>query len=223
MLSERVSAGIGIYTLPEAAKYARISPVTLSRWLKGSTAGERVIPNQNTDTRIVDFVEFVQALAVRNLRLHYGISLQKIRDAVERAETDYGVRHPFARQHTCYVFEHQLWITLEGQTFIQVSGRNHGQSAMTPVIARFLVDVSFDPETGLANQYKAYERGSHKIVMNPKLRFGEPILDDCGYTPEALFQAAKTEGSAERAALIYGVSKEQVDVCIDYFDYLQAA
>ena len=94
---------------------------------------------------------------------------------------------------------------------------------MTPVIARFLVDVSFDPETGLANQYKAYERGSHKIVMNPKLRFGEPILDDCGYTPEALFQAAKTEGSAERAALIYGVSKEQVDVCIDYFDYLQAA
>jgi uncharacterized protein (DUF433 family) len=60
-------------------------------------------------------------------------------------------------------------------------------------------------------------------VMNPKHRFGEPLLEGCGYTPEVLFEAAKTEGSIEAAAKAYGVSKEQVEVCVDYFDYLLAA
>jgi uncharacterized protein (DUF433 family) len=56
--------------------------------------------------------------------------------------------------------------------------------------------------------------------MNPRIRFGEPILDGCGFTPSALYEAAKTEGSFDAAARSYGVSVEQVKVCFDYFDFL---
>jgi uncharacterized protein (DUF433 family) len=59
--------------------------------------------------------------------------------------------------------------------------------------------------------------------MNPKIRFGEPILDNSGYTPEALFEAAMTEGSIEAAARSYDVSPDQVRICIDYFDYLSGS
>jgi uncharacterized protein (DUF433 family) len=59
--------------------------------------------------------------------------------------------------------------------------------------------------------------------MNPKVRFGEPILDNSGYTPEALFEAAKTEGSIEDAARNYGVDIDQIKICVDYFDYLSGS
>jgi uncharacterized protein (DUF433 family) len=125
------------------------------------------------------------------------------------------------------LFEKKIWIQPEGKPLVQVSGKGHGQTGMTPIIEKFYEDVSFDPDTGVAIAYKAFERtyrsGSHQIVMDPKLRFGEPILDESGYTPEALFEAAKTEGSIEAAASSYGVSPDQVRICIDYFDYLSGS
>lgn len=221
MLEEMIGGGTGLYTLSETARYARMSPVTLSRWLKGDGYCERVFSVE--DTKVITFLDFVQALAVRNLRRHYNVKLQKIRDAVVRASADFELTHPFAYKHTTYLFENEIWIQPEGKTLTQISGKNHHQLGFTTVIENFYKDISFDPETGFADKYKAFERKGHQIMMNPKLRFGEPILDNCGYTPEALFEAAKSEGSVEAAAKIYGVSKEQVDICVEYFDYLEAA
>src|SRR5271154_7587936 len=97
MLEEMVSGGTGLYTLGEAAKYARMHPITLARWFKGDNYCERIIPLE--DTKIISFLDFVQALAIRNLRVNYKkykISLQDIRDAVEKATKEYGISHPFA-------------------------------------------------------------------------------------------------------------------------------
>jgi len=225
MIEEMISGSAGLYTLGEAAKYARMHPITLVRWFKGDNYCKRVIPLE--ETKIISFLDFVQALAIRNLRVHYKISLQDIRDAVDRASEEHGITHPFACKHTTFLFEKKIWILPEGKPLTQISGRGHGQIGFTQIIENFYKDISFDSDTGLAVAYKAFERtyatGSHKIVMNPKLRFGEPILDDSGYTPEALFEAAKTEGSIESAARNYGVTDDQVRICIDYYDYLSAA
>jgi uncharacterized protein (DUF433 family) len=221
MLEETIVGGTGLYTLAEASKYARMSRMTLSRWFKGDGYCERVFAVG--ETKVITFADFVQALAVRNLRLHYNVPLQKIRAAVELARKDYGMDYPFARENTTYLFENEIWIKPERSDLVQVSGKQHHQSGMTRVIAQFYKDVSFDPATGLADKYKAFERGGLKITMNPRLRLGEPMVDGCGYTPQALAEAAKAEGSTEEAARMYGVTKEQVEICLEYIDYLQAA
>lgn len=221
MLEEFVGGGTGLYTLGEAARYARMSTVTLSRWFKGSPSRNRVFSTLEDGEKVITFLDFIQSLAVRNLRLNYGVKLQTIRDAVEKASQDFQVDYPFARRHVTYVFDGQLWIKPESKELVQLSG--HGQKGMVPVIELYMKDVYFDDATLLANKYQAFKQGDIKIVMDPKLRFGEPLLDSSGYTPEALFEAAKTEGSAAAAAKIYGVSTEQVEVCIAYFDHLQAA
>jgi uncharacterized protein (DUF433 family) len=221
MIEDMIGGGTGLYTLSEAAKYARMSPITLSRWFKGDGYCERVFSLE--ESKVINFLDFVQALAVRNLRLHYKVPLQKIRDAVDRAAKEFNITHPFAHEHTTYLFEKEIWIQPAGKEIVQISGKQHHQSGFTAVIEGFYKDISFNPKTGFADKYRAYHRGDHEIVMNPKMRFGEPILDNCGYTPEALFEAAKTEGSIESAAKIYGVSKEQVEICVEYFDYLEAA
>jgi len=221
MIDEMIGGGTGLYTLGEVARYARMHPVTLSRWFKGDDYCRKVFSLE--DSKVITFLDFVQVLAVRNLRVIYDVKLQKIRDAVSRASKDFGIEYPFATKHTTFLFDGDIWIQPEGQVLTQISGKGQGQTGLTTVIEKFYEDISFNPTTGFADSYKAFEMGGHKIIMNPKMRFGEPLLDDCGYTPEALFEAAKTEGSIEAAAKIYGVSKEQVEVCFAYFDYLQAA
>lgn len=228
MLDEMVGGRTGLYTLGEAAKYARMPQVTLARWFKGDNYCERVVPIE--DTKIITFLDFVQALAIRNLRFNYKkykINLQDIRDAIERSTKEFGITHPFAKKHTTYWFDKRIWIQPEGEPLTQISGKGHGQIGILQIIENFYECLSFDPETGYANSYKAFERtyrsGSHKIVMTPAVRFGEPILDDSGYTPEALFEAAQTEGSYEAAARNYGVDVDQVRICVDYFDYLSSS
>jgi uncharacterized protein (DUF433 family) len=222
-LEQFISEGKGLYTLAEVAKYARMHHNTVARWFRGSTDCERVFSTLGDGEKTVSFLDFIQTLAVRNLRVHYNVPLQKIREAVTEAERRYGMSHPFARRHTTYLFENDIWIELETGAVVQASGKERGQEGILKVIENFLRDVSFDPDSGLASHYEAFSKRNIRIVMNPKLRFGEPMIEGCGYTPEVLAEAAKTEGSIDLAARYYGVPREQVEVAIDYFDYLQAA
>jgi hypothetical protein len=42
MLEDMIGGGTGLYSLNEAARYARMHPNTLARWLKRNCDGERV-------------------------------------------------------------------------------------------------------------------------------------------------------------------------------------
>src|ERR1041385_3347657 len=108
LLRDAVGSGTGLYTLGEAATYARIPLRTISSWFRRDSAMSRVFPGD--DSKIIGFLDFIQTLAVRNLRVHYDISLQKIRDAVERAKEEFNLDYPFARKHTTYLFDPQMWI-----------------------------------------------------------------------------------------------------------------
>ena len=78
---ELLTAGTGLYTLPEAALYSRLHPAVLGRWLFGNKSGGRVLSPQIADDeqRAVTFLDFVQALAVRSIRQQHRLSLDKIR------------------------------------------------------------------------------------------------------------------------------------------------
>src|SRR5689334_13507268 len=123
-LKEFIASGKGLYTLREAALYARMHPTTLARWFKGNSSGDRVFAAEESDAKLINFLEFIQTLAVRNLRVHYGVQLKDIRDAVERSSIEHKVDYPFARPHTTYFFNKRLWIcptgTEKSQELIQL-------------------------------------------------------------------------------------------------------
>ncbi len=224
-LEDLIGSGSGLYTLREAAKYARMQPITLTRWFKGDDYCKRVVRIE--DAKIITFLDFVQALAIHDLRALHNVPLKDIREAVDRATDEFGIKYPFAHKHSTYLFDGKIWIQPAGKRLlVQLAGKGRGQTGLKPIIENFSKKISFDPDTSYAIAYKAFERtyasGSHKITMNPKLRFGEPLLDSSGYTPEALFEAAKAEGSVQEAARAYGVTEDQVQTCVDYFDYLSA-
>lgn len=230
--------GVGVYTPSEAAFYARLRPQTMLRWMYGGKSTGAVIdPQLGTDAKVLTFLDFVQALAVRAIRTKYGIPLAKIREAVERAKQKYGVEYPLARRHVTYLFERceptarkrsagdrpassELVIRLAGDRLVQMSGEHRDNLLIREIAEVYMKSVHYG-ELGLAEEYEAWKGGGLAITMNPKRHFGEPALPS-GYSAQALCDAVQSEGGIDHAASAYGVPRLEVELAVEYFDHLQA-
>ena len=219
------TAGLGFYTPREAAFYARLHPSVLGRWLFGSKSGSRVLNPQFTETeeKVVTFLDFVQALAIRAIRQQHRISLEKIRSAIVHAEQKFEMKWPLARRHTTYLLGRDIQIVPQiGGNPVQVTGRGKGQISLRPIVEVHLRDLGWDPE-GVANSYRAFWWDGREVRMNPAQHFGEPVLPSCDYSARVLREAAESEGSIEAAAEAYGVDPVDVEVACRYFDHLDGA
>jgi hypothetical protein len=215
--------GNGLYTLSEAALYARVSPVLLSRWLFGTLNRDAVIvPQFGGDERLVSFLDLVQALAVREICLQRKVPLVKFRQAIKIAKDKFGLDHPFARQHFTYLFGDELVIRPGKDEFVEASGKHKGQR-LFPFVEVYLKDLSFD-RSGLANRYQVFTfKGGHAdgrtnvpVVMDPERRFGEPLLPS-GYSARTLWEAIQAEGGIERTAKVYQIPREEVEASYRFF------
>ncbi len=184
-------------------------------------------------------MDFIQILAIRNLRSR-GISLQTIREGVEEYQNKYNIQYPFARKHVSYLLQRGQGDKFGGLYILEfgddrkniftkvISARkgqfvSKGQMALTKIVEFYMSDLHFNQE-GIAESYEALSRNYRdkikKIVLRPERRFGEPIVESCGITPQTLYDASMAEGSIDDAAYMYGVEAEDVDISCRYIDHL---
>jgi hypothetical protein len=237
MNGTQTKLGIGIYSPAEAAFYAKVSPNVMVRWVFGDSKGRPVIERQLRDTaeKTVTFLDLIQTLAVREVRQRHRVPLQRIREGVDEARRRYGLEYPLARDHRIFLFgddqtpgHQQIVIRLDGDQdgmpaeYVQLTGRHEGSRMLTPVVEMFLSDLTFDPVTKLATQYRPIVEDGISVLLDPTRRFGEPLIEPGGYTAEALWHATNVEGSFEDAASACGVSVKEVELANKYFDTLLA-
>ncbi len=235
MFAVAENIGVGIYSTAEAAFYARVSRQIMNRWVFGDSKGKPVIERQlvGSDEKVVTFLDFVQTLAVREVRNRHGISLQKIRQGVDAARERYRIEYPLACEHTIFLFSDrkgeghgEIVIRLSSEEadvkeqYVQLTGKARENLMMKQVVELFLDDLKFDPATGLAIEFSPMANGAASIVLNPRLRFGEPIVNPSGYTVESLWHATNTEGGIQEAAAAYGVGRAEVELANKYYDML---
>ena len=232
--------GVGIYSPSEAALYARITTNLMKRWLYGNRQGQSVIEPQfgQTEEKDVTFLDFVQALAIRRIRLERpGVSLQAIRDAYIRAREEFNQPYPFALDSTHIGLfgppdepkKQVIWLCVgqddEGaKRYFQLTGKSNRNQLLAEVVRSYTYRLVFDDTTKLAKKFLAYPtipNAKEYIVMDPSVRFGEPFLESCGYTARTLYDAYLSEGTPQRAADVYGVEPEQMSLIAEYFDYLK--
>jgi uncharacterized protein (DUF433 family) len=232
--------GVGLYSPSEAALYARVKTSLMKRWLYGNSQGESVIEPQfgTTEEKDVTFLDFVQALAIRKIRLEQpGISLQKIREAFFRAKEEFGVPYPFALDSTHIGLfgppdnpkKQVIWLCVGkdddgANKYFQLTGKKNKNQMIGEVVRSYAYRLIFDDNTKLAKKFLAYpttQDAPEHIVMDPAVRFGEPYLESCGYTARTLYDAYRSEGTPKRAAEIYNVKEEQITLVAEYFDYLK--
>ena len=214
-LLDAATTGTGIYTISEAARYAKIHRNTLRSWFfpnmsVGRKATMRASEVPDEDLKSISFLDFVEAIAVRSLRVDYSISFNTIREAIKNAEKK-GVKHPFARQqHTTYRVGKELHIILpDDPDLLGLTGPDADQKSFNVCMEKYMDAIDYDA-SGLAKAYTAFVHGQQKIVMNPKVYFGEPVVYENGFPASVLWNAAISEGGYEKAAKRYGVTTDAV-------------
>lgn len=213
--------GHGLYSVREAALYARVTPQMVNRWLRGNKSGEAVLDAEYDQKDSVSFLDFIQLLAIRDIRQERYIPLNKFRQAIKTAQ-DNGFDHPFARKHCVYLLNHSFVITppdKEPEEYLLASGKNRGQR-LSLFMADYLEDLVYDTD-GIVAKYRVFSAGRVKIEMDPKVRFGEPLLPS-KYSAPAVWDAIHSEGSVEAASKCLGISVTEVRAGAEFYQHLVA-
>ena len=216
--------GHGLYTLREASFYARVPVQTMGRWLYGSGRLDSVVqPEFASEEKLVSFLDLVQSLAIRAIRIQQRVPLQKIRQAMEIATKDFGMTYPFARAHTTFLWGGEIVIRpgIDAQgydEFVEASGKHRRNRLLTKVVEIYLRDLTFS-QKGLASLYRAFKWNGVEINMDPTQYFGEPLMPS-RHTAKTLWEASQIEGGLEPAAKAFGVSVEEVEAACRFYDHL---
>lgn len=236
--------GIGLYAPSEAARYAGVSPQKFSRWVFGTSSAKPVIEPQlgRNGERVVTFLDLAQSLSVNDVRTNIAVPLQKIRDAYIRAKTMHKVEYPFAMDGGIFAFgdlktkesqkrcELGVFVPKAGfgpktqeefreAVCVQLTGKKRDNLLMHPIIKKFSRRLVFGAD-GLATEYEVFNKYGHRILIDPNIRFGQPYLEHLGAEAFTLSNAARVEGSPERAARLYRVPLSAVRAAVEYISSL---
>jgi len=220
-LIDAVTSGTGVYTIPEAARYAKMPVATIRSWFfpHDKRKPMRRGSIDDAELKVISFLDFVEALAVRSLRVDYNVSLAAIRNAIEFAHKEYRIDHIFARRDhrtRLDLKKKQLHIVMAGEKNpISLSAKDAGQLSFHECVEGYMQDLNFNPE-GIADLYTAFRFDGQEVVMKPTFNFGGPVMAENGYPPAVLWRSVVTEGSFERAADLYDASIESVRAAYRY-------
>lgn len=226
--------GLGVYSVPEAARILKVHPSTLGRWAKGYTFGRRearrfsepviarqLQPEESED--ILTFVDLVELRSVAYFRSE-GVSMQMVRRCAENASELFGTDHPFAAgafetdgSRIYAVMEAAGPGTMQRSRFINDLDR--WQLVFDDMVVPFFRNLEIEDD--LAARY--WPLGRRKpIVLDPRRAFGKPIDADSGVQTYILHEAHQAGQSEDEVAYWYDVSPTAVQAAVEFEEWLAA-
>lgn len=221
--SNRGMVGVGLYTVPEAARLAGVPARRIRRWVRGcryrardgaEAASEPLwqADMPATDTTVgLSFLDMMEVRMVNAFRGH-GVSWVVIRDAARHACELFRDNHPFTMRRF-RTDGNRIFGEAAEERNERLLDMNRRQWVSKPIVQRSLFD-GIEFEDGQAARW--YPAKSRKVVVDPARSFGRPVLTDYGVPTEALFAAFKVEGSVDKVSRWYDVPKPAVRAAIDF-------
>lgn len=197
------ASDIPMYTAAMAGYLTGISAGRVRRWLKGysfqyavkhpkeartimSYKGPVVIGHGTGESQYASFLDLIDLLFIRRF-LEAGISLQKMRKALEEAKERIGIYH-FAQQ-MFFTDGKAIYVKIEksfpgGALMELLSG---GQWVIAPVIESIAKQIEFDPVTKYAMRWQHPFDREGLIVIDPAVSFGQPSLSGRGISTAVIY------------------------------------
>ncbi len=223
--------GIGIYSVPEAARLTRIPADSIRRWLwgyrsrskSGATSERRPLWTSQVptidDARALGFRDLVEIQFVSHFK-ERGISLQSIRKTIGRATELVESSYPLSSTKFKTDGKRILAEILDEHERKLVFDLYSGQ-----YLLQFMHDHLYD-----ALEYSAFEEllrwwplgRARRVLVDPHRSFGQPISPE-GVPTSVLAGALRAERSLEDVAYWYKVDPASVRDADDYERALRAA
>ncbi|PXA04808.1 hypothetical protein DDZ13_06490 [Coraliomargarita sinensis] len=226
---DAIQGAVGLYSLQEAAYYARIPENTLRYWFlgRGDYQPVRTPSVDREGIPYLSFQDFIESLAIRFLRVEKKVQMKEIRDSILRAQDEHGIEYPFSdRRHKLAIDKVDrslhIYINREGDPF-KLAGSNIGQRGIQKILEPYMNDLLFDDEDFLARQYRAYTSGGRNVIMNPRFLFGQPKVENSPYSARALWESYIAEGGIDYVCDYYDVSRSVVELSCEYCQHVGIA
>ena len=207
--------GVGLYTPREAAYYAQVSPWLATRWFYTDSVLEPGV--HIPDRRLVTFTDFIQLGAIGMARKE-GVSLPKIKQALSYAK-ELGIDRPLAGKYgeIWYIVGKDILFRDDParEKYHQASGRAQGNLVIPAFVEVYQRKIRFD-ESFMATQIRPYSYKNWHVLMDPEVRWGEPVIEESGHTVKTLWSALSAEGGIERVAEAFDVEVDAVEAACNY-------
>lgn len=218
-----------LYTVAETARYLGEADSTVRAWARGyrregSVSREAVVgapvltalPSDAPRGPVVPFIGLAEGLVLAALR-RSGVPLQRIRPALTRLQSEFGIDHALASRRLFTDGAEVLFDYAEAsgddaalRTARDLVVVRNGQRVFNDVIQAYLRRVQFAPD-GYARAITLPGYHVAEIVADPERGFGQPMFARGGARLEdalALFQAGE---SLEVVASEFGIPADQLE------------
>lgn len=218
--------GIGVYSVPEAARLIGMPSQTLRRWVSGSDHLEDARNPlwsaqyaKSDDDQYLGFRDLVEARIVKALRRN-DIPLQTVRRCLQRARTIIGDEHPFSTRNFKTDGKTLFLEILQGGEHPILVDLRQGQQAFKTILEQSLNGLEFGNQ--VAERWWLLA-GKKTIVADPKRSFGHPIIASNGMSTACVAEAVLAEGAAERVAQLYEMRVSEVNDAVIFEQQLKSA
>lgn len=226
--------GVGVYTVPEAARLTGVSTPRIRRWLTGYTFASRVAQRSSSPVwerqivssggeLVLSFRDLLEVRFVDAFRRH-GVSWKVIRLAAERAAGVIEDSHPFSTRR----------FKTDGRSIfaeiVQKTGEESlldlakSQYELKTIVEPFLFEgLEFAEISGAPVRW--WPLGlDRRVVIDPERSFGQPIVTPESVPTSILAKAVKAEeGSIDAVARWYLVHPKSVRDAVEFENRLTAA
>jgi uncharacterized protein (DUF433 family) len=215
-----------LYTVAEASRYLGVSDSTFRSWAKGydrrfadrnDVHGDPIVttvPSQARGSASIPFVGLAEGLVLAGIRKS-SVPLQRVRPAVDRLKTEFGLDHVLASKRLYTDGAEVLWDfgqddSDEREAVMRLVVVRKGQYVFTEIIQQYLrrIDFATDGYAGLI-RLPSYEHA--QVVVNPRRGFGQPVFERGGARVEdalGMFWAGETLATVAEE---YGVPEVQLE------------
>lgn len=220
--------GVALYTVSEAARYLDVPDSTFRSWTHGyrrrapgrpEVSGERIlttVPKTAAQGPVIPFIGLAEGLVLTALR-RSGVTLQRIRPALSRLATDFGLEHALASRRLYtdgaevlfdYADDEEDPDTARAVRSLVVV--RNGQRVFNEVVESYLRRVEYGPD-GYPQviELPAYEVA--QVVVDPSRGFGQPIFRRGGARLEDALSLFRAGESLETVADEYGIPLDQLE------------
>jgi uncharacterized protein (DUF433 family) len=225
------------YTAAMAGRLVGLRPERVRRWLVGYeyiyTAGDEsvrrikrapVIHREGEETPFASFLDLIDLLFVKRF-LDAGISLQKLRRALDEADALVGGHH-FA-QRSFFTDGRNVYLQVRKQSAAGAESLlellSGGQWVIAPVIKDLATEIKFHSATGFAERW--YPLGPQtRVIVDPRISFGAPTVLNRGIKTANVFDLYVAEREKVDAVCSWlQLQPEEVEDAVQFEQKLAAA
>ena len=217
--------GIGLYTVPEAARLTGIPPGRLRRWLRGYSyrSGEAVAISEPVwqcqlpeidSTLGLGFLDLMEARFIDAFR-KADVPWHVIRLCAERARELCGADHPFATRR----------FRTDGRTIFAETADQAGEAQLLDLAkSQFAFGQVIAPSLYAGIEFcdrdmpvRWWPLGPQSpIVIDPARSFGQPIVSTAGIPTSVLADAIEAEGSVAKVARLFRIPPQSVHAALRF-------